>query len=187
MKNINTKLKLVISVFALLTVILFLSTSFCLAQEFKYVTWGATKSEVINSKSVHHLEEHSEKGNRVLFLTELEGIESILGYVFDEEHLFQFAYMFIEEHNDFNQYLTDYENISDKVKKAYGKPFDEFYEWEQDSPKYKDSEKLQAVIDGNLSYTSKWQTETDNIILHLYGTDGEIRHMLLFMDRDKMD
>ena len=166
---------------------LLITTTICIGQEFKSVTWGATKSEVINSKSVHHLDEHSEKDNRILFLTKLEGIESILGYVFDEEKLFQFAYMFIEEHSDFNRYLTDYENISDKVQKSYGKPFDEFYEWEQDSPEYKENEKLQAVIDGNLSYTSKWQTDTDNIILHLYGTGGEIRHMLLFMDRNKMD
>lgn len=135
--------------------------------DFRNVTWGMTMNEVKRSETLSVQEED----DAVLAYEEtVAGLDAYLLYGFDDDgKLYNAYYSFVEKHSNDNLYISDYNNLVDKLTEKYGEPNYNRDVWLntlfQDHPE----DYGLAVSIGHLMYGAEWETPTTKISLVLSG------------------
>ena len=112
------------------------------------------------------------------FDTKLAGYDVSAGYIFVDERLVRAAYFMTEEHQNDNDYLSDFEYLNGLLTKKYGKPKKKKTRWMDD--RWKDSPAYygHALSQGDFSKYSEWKTKTTLITHSIYGEDYVIIHRI---------
>ena len=98
---------------------------------FRQATWGMTKKEV---KQVERMEGHS-LWNLLVYTSEVEGIETTIQYIFDEERLVKGQYQFSDETLSDYGYYKAYKDLKDALEKKYDEPAETSATWTDDTYK----------------------------------------------------
>ena len=145
------------------------------AQDFRDVSWGASKAEVRAAEST---EELGEEEGRLYFESEVGGKTAGIVYDFlSDGRLAQAYYIFNEEHSNKNDYIDDFNEIEEILKRVYGPPDFDNINWKDDLYQDDPSEYGFAVSIGHVVYGASYNTETTAISHILTGNNYEITHI----------
>lgn len=119
----------------------------------------------------------------------LRNIDSIankkcmVAYYFIENVLIAGAYSFSQRYYDKNEYINDYINLKENLKKKHGEPIKDDVIWLNDL--YKDEPRHYglAVSEGNLKYQSIWEKDDTEIILFLIGDNLKCNLILRYKSK----
>lgn len=152
--------------------------------EFRYGTWGMTRSEI---KELEDAELFNEEEISLVYEGNAVGLNSFITYVFDENQgLYQGFYDFKVKHSNDNNYIVDYMNIKDALVQKYGDPRDEDEQtWMNTIFKNTPERYGTALSAGHLLYSSKWDLEDTEINLLMTGVDYHIRIVLVYLNPER--
>ena len=143
---------------------------------FRSTTWGMYLVDVKGTEDQDPIEE---KPDRLIYETEVLSLPAFVIFFFVENKLVRARYGFTPSHTNENDFIQYYSQIKDALKEKYGQPAKDTDAWRnrlyQDDPE----QYRFAVSLGHLVYSAKWQTETTDIHLNLF---GENYNLNLFID-----
>lgn len=87
-------------------------------------------------------------------------------------------YIFVTEHTNRNDFLCDFENLSELLQKKYGHAKSENTFWKDDLYQDDFQEWGTAVAAGHMSRYASWETPTTEICHALSGDNFEIDHQI---------
>ncbi|MHC1722439.1 MAG: hypothetical protein AB9836_04440 [Aminipila sp.] len=151
--------------------------------DFRYVAWGASEKEILNSEPT------AVKKDETHILAETDVLEfpaSIL-YDIEDSKLVGGSIFFNEELENDYLYLTNFNKIATSLKEKYGEPVEEEPIWTVDSKYYADNQDQYGtyIRNGWLIYKIKWQTETAEIGLIMYGENDTINTGIVYTPLDR--
>ena len=136
--------------------------------DFRKVNWGMSKLQV---KATESGKPRKENHSVLEYEGRVTNKKVFIIYFFTENKLVRAKYSFAEKHSNGNDYITDYKDLKDSLKKKYGKPMITNILWVDDTFKSKQSVWGVAISYGHLMYFSKWETKETDINLLLSGED----------------
>lgn len=167
-------------------VLIILLAGFTVANDFRNVSWGATKAQVRASETFQELP--SERDYALAFDGELLGLPVWVFYYFtNDDELALASYAFYQDYAADNSYIRDFENIEAILKDLYGDPVTEDMFWENDRYRDRPSEYGFAVSIGYLTYASSWLTETTSILHQMTGENFDVSHFVTYASRSLSD
>ena len=117
------------------------------------------------------------------FESNIGGLEAGVILFFVEDKLFAGRYMFIEDHNNENEYFTDFDRIDENLQEKYGSTKVD-WDWSNDVFKGLKTFWGEALSEGHLSLSAEWEvssgTDITEIYHDLYGEDYEIFHRITY-------
>jgi hypothetical protein len=140
-------------------------------RDFRKTTWGMPRSEVVLTEAD---DPTSEDDSALIYSRKVAGMNALMGYLFVEDKLVKAKYMFHQQHSEFNQYITDYNNLKKALEKKYGKAQKERDIWSNDLYTNIPAEWGKAVSLGYLTRLSYWGIKNSEITLLLKGEDEKI-------------
>ncbi len=102
-------------------------------------------------------------------------MNAVFDYDFADGKLFGGGYVFIEEHTNKNDYISDYNNVKEILTREYGSPTIDSTEWRNDLYKNDPQYWGLAISKGHLIYLNTWETQTTEIVLILGGDNFKIK------------
>lgn len=148
---------------------------------FRVGNWGDSKEKVEENENADFLVENN---NQLIYQCEVENIEMLVGYYFDEnDKLYQGFYASLNEHTNDSLYIGDYNKLKDSISSVYGTP-----EEDKEIPlsslyKYSD-DKGTAVKMGWLALKATWSTEDTNIMLGMNSDNYKITLGIKYSDKN---
>ena len=140
-------------------------------RDFRKATWGMPRSEVVLTEAD---DPTSEDDSALIYSRKVAGMSTLIGYLFVEDKLVKAKYMFHQQHSEFNQYITDYNNLKKALEKKYGKAQKERDIWSNDLYTNIPAEWGKAVSLGYLTRLSYWGIKNSEITLLLKGENEKI-------------
>ena len=115
-----------------------------------------------------------EENERLLYKTNLDGLDFQLGYEFVDNKLFRAIYFLESEHTNKNAYINDFKSFKDILKEKYGEPIRDDVIWKRNLYKDDPDDWGFAVSLGHLAFKTDWQTPRTDISIFLTGDNYEI-------------
>lgn len=148
-------------------------------QERRPTDWGMNAQEVKMNEPVQPVWELyspvlEDNEQRVVYRSQIEGIDASLTYTFYENKLAQANYLFEPKHEDAVDYVRDFQQVKDWIIQSYGMPASVQEIWLDDSYRYDKSLWGQAIMRGHLKIVAEWQNDTTHITLLLDGGQDSI-------------
>ena len=140
-------------------------------RDFRKAVWGMPRSEVVLTEAD---DPTSEDDSALIYSRKVAGMRTLIGYLFVEDKLVKAKYMFHQQHSEFDQYITDYNNLKKALEKKYGKAQKERDIWSNDLYTNIPAEWGKAVSLGYLTRLSYWSIKNTEITLTLKGKDEKI-------------
>ena len=136
------------------------------AYDFRETHWGMTKEQVKMTEKSGILQEQD---RLLLYFGTASDLECFILYFFAYDTLFEAKYIFFENHERRNQYISDFENVKKNIISKYGNPKDDGQIWS--NKEYKDDIDLRglAISLGHVIYYTKWSTDRSEIMEILSG------------------
>lgn len=172
-------LLLLISIMLLLPV-----TGLAKEKDFRKATWGMSKQEVIKSEGK---KPKQTADNVIVYNDNIAGLSCYAGYIFTENKLTRGSYIFTVKHSNNNDYIADYENIKNLLKKKYGEPEADSIVWKNDLFRSEHQQWGTAISIGHLVYYSTWETENTSVELSLTGENYKMEFRLDYMSKQLKD
>jgi hypothetical protein len=168
MRSFLEKLFLMIAI-----IFLFFPDNNCHSDDFTFrkTKWGMSIQEVKQSEP---MEPNESKENVLTYKTNILNKDVFLVYFFVNNKLVRARYALAEEHSNKNDFIQDYNEFKEIIKKKYGKPVKEDIYWKSRIYKNDPSNYGMAIATGNLSYFSSWKTNDSKIICFLHGDNYNI-------------
>jgi hypothetical protein len=138
---------------------------------FRKTKWGMSIQEVKQSEP---MEPNESKENILVYKTNIINKNVFLVYFFVDNKLVRARYTLAEEHSNKNDFIHDYDEFKEIIKKKYGKPVKDDILWKSRIYKNDPSNYGMAVATGNLSYFSSWKTNNSKIICFLHGDNFNV-------------
>jgi len=134
--------------------------------DFRETHWGMTKEQVKKTEKSGILQEQD---RMLLYYGTAGDLECFILYFFAYDTLYEAKYIFIENHERKNQYISDFETVKKNIIYRYGNPKDDGQLWRNEE--YKDDTDLRglAVSLGHVTYYTKWATDKSEIMELLSG------------------
>lgn len=108
----------------------------------------------------------------MLYDTTFEGYSATVNYYFTNRLLYEVLYLLTEYHSTESLYISDYNDIKDRLTTEHGSPvYDRINEKEKAPLGYSEEEKL---INGYTSYGTIWETENTDIFLNMSASNFEV-------------
>jgi hypothetical protein len=138
--------------------------------DFRRTNWGMTRDEV----KATEFGEPAESDENLIVYTDVVGgyMEALVAYVFADGKLVQAKYLFLEEHADPSNYISEYERVKQTLTLKYGPPKSDEEIWHNNTHKDMLGEWGLAVKFGHLAYRAGWETGTTEIVSVL-NTNGK--------------
>ena len=170
MRRFSEKLFLLIF---LLFLLIFLFNNNCQSEDFTFrkTRWGMSIQQVKQSEPI---EPDESKENILLYKINILNKNVFLVYFFVNNKLVRARYVLAEEHSNKNDFINDYDEFKEIIKKKYGKPVKEDIFWKSRIYKNDPSNYGMAIATGNLIYLSSWKTNDSKIICFLRGDNFKI-------------
>lgn len=148
---------------------------------FRKTRWGMSMQDV---KTSEPLEPYDLKDGLLSYRTNILGNNVYLFYIFVNDKLVRAKYNLAEEHSNYNDFIQDYDNYKDIIKKKYGKPNKENVYWKSRIYRNDPSNYGMAVATGNLSYFSEWETSDTKITCFLYGDNFKVQCGVEYLSKE---
>jgi len=139
-------------------------------RDFRKTNWGMDKKTV---KLTEPDDPSSEEDSAMIYSRKVAGMNALIGYIFAQDKLVRAKYMFHQDHDDLNAYITDQDNIKKALAKRYGKPAKERTVWTNELYKKIPSQWGIALGEGYVTFISVWETAKTEISLTLKGEKGK--------------
>lgn len=138
---------------------------------FRKTTWGMSKEAVETTEIGKILYDTEEM---LVYEGSIAGLDCEIIYISTEGKLVRAKYLITEEHSNKNMYISDYDNLKEKLIRKYGQPISDTHYWSRDL--YKDDPQYWgfAVSIGDLRYFAMWETPQTSITLALHGDNYDI-------------
>jgi len=101
-------------------------------------------------------------------------------HVFRRDHLIKTRYIFLDEYPQQTRYIEEYLRLNAEFSQRYGEPEEEKKLWHDPVLKNNPQEWGQAISLGHLSYQTRWQLSSTEIVLSLAGSKSQIMLELLY-------
>lgn len=140
---------------------------------FRDFTWGMSQAKVKAIEKSKFIPDVST--DKILgYQTSVAGLGALVTYVFVNDKLYKGKYVFVEEHSNRNDYISDYESIKKILVKKYGEPKESNTIWK--NVLYRDDYQDwgMALSIGHLVFYSEWETATTDISLTMHGDNYKI-------------
>jgi len=144
------------------------------AVNFRNTYWGMRKEQVLELEGEPFKQEESRGLDIIGYEKKVMDNDCFIGYIFAENKLTAAEYIFLEQHEDENEHIKDYEKTKDLLIKKYGVPQLDNVLWRNNLYKDSPSEWGYAVALSHLEYISQWETPETEIFLNLSGGNSEI-------------
>jgi len=144
------------------------------AVNFRNTYWGMREEQVLELEGEPYKKEESRGLDIIGYEKRVMDNDCFIGYTFAKNKLTAAEYIFLEQHENENKHIKDYENIKDLLIKKYGAPQQNNVLWRNNLYKDSPSEWGYAVALGHLEYISQWETPETEIFLNLSGGNSEI-------------
>lgn len=146
--------------------------------DFRNINWGMTRDEVKSSETTPLTDE---RGITLMFEDKIFNLNSYIIYFFTEkDELFRSAYFITEKHSNPTSYVTDYNQLKSSLTEKYGTPTEDSTTWLNDLYKDDPNQWGMAVVTGKVVFTSKWKTDSTEIIMSLRGDNYEPQFALRY-------
>ena len=140
-------------------------------RDFRKTNWGMDKKTV---KLTEPDDPTSEEDSAMIYSRKVAGMDVLIGYIFVLDKLVRAKYMFHQQHENLNQYITDYNNIKKDLEKKYGKATKERTIWSNDLYTKIQSQWGTALGLEYVTFLSFWDTPKTEITLTLKGENSKI-------------
>ncbi|MEE9356474.1 MAG: hypothetical protein V3U75_12865 [Methylococcaceae bacterium] len=150
-------------------------------KDFRQADWGMTKEQV---KKTENGKPVKEDDKTLAYQGKLLNLDCLIIYQFFDEKLTSSGYNIAKHHTNRNDYISDYDNLKDKLIEKYGKPLTEGDLWKNDLYKNDPQNWGLAVSIGHLIYLAKWETDRTDINLALAGDNFEITLALFYASKE---
>jgi hypothetical protein len=168
------------------------------ANDFRNVTWGMVKAQVLAAESNKPVNIREINGEVVVEydLMQYGDLASRVIYIFAKDKLVRAKYLFEVEHTELNDFIADFKRIEPRLQAQYGKPSGERAIWENDAtqlePKsYLDQDRATAssilasdanvglaVSLGHLRLFAQWDGVRTRVMHALSGENNRIVHQI---------
>lgn len=157
----------------MIIIFIFIPNRNCLSDDFTFrkTKWGMSIQDVKQSEP---MDPNESKENVLIYKTNILNKNVFLVYFFVNNKLVRARYALAEEHSNKNDFIHDYDEFKDIIKKKYGKPVKEDVFWRSRIYKNDPSNYGMAIATGNLSYFSSWKTNGSKITCFLHGDNFNI-------------
>jgi len=144
--------------------------------DFRETKWGMSEAEVKASEKIKPTEEgvYAPYDYIIIYDGTIANLNAWIGYQFIDKKLIGGGYVFTESFIDKNQYIDNFLKIKDIMTRKYGTPSEDKVVWSNDLFKDNPQDYGTAVSIGHLTYQSKWQTPTTEIIIGLKGENFKV-------------
>lgn len=146
---------------------------------FRNAKFGDSAEVVKRYETGELIDEGSGVNSYVAYSDLVESIEAYIMYHFNsQDELYDITVMFLDSHTDYGIFISEYEELSQKLTGLYGNPTAEekekgrLYKYCAD-----DGEALQI---GQVKYRSRWETDAEDILLYLGSDNYTVDFALLF-------
>lgn len=155
---------------ALLVTLLF--TSFAFAADFRNLSWGMSKQEVINKESEKLVEVNSNGVFDVLGgETTIAELRTFMTLDFLENKLVSARYIFVDDNINKDLYLVDFNTVANLLTEIYGKPVKQ----NNYLPKGWEDSAGNAILSQRAYYENFWNDKNDNFAIQcLMGVTGKM-------------
>jgi hypothetical protein len=89
-------------------------------------------------------------------------------------------YALAEEHTNLNNYVEDFNDVFDSLKKKYGEPDKVLDDWKDDLYKDDPSEYGMAVGAGHVNFIREWGENDTHIVLACLGDNFKIENDIMY-------
>jgi hypothetical protein len=170
--------------------------------DFRQAHWGMTKAQVLAAEPGRPSEVRESNGEMVVRYdsVKLPGLDASFVasavYIFAKDRLVRAKYLLPAEHENLNDFITDYHVVEPVLKSAYGEPTSQEAVWLDDSTQeerkgYLDQDRALpenifasdrnvglAVSLGHLKLYTQWNDDRTKITHALTGVDGVVTHQI---------
>lgn len=141
--------------------------------DFRKVNWGMSKLEVKATESGTIVKDDSVA---LAYEGNIAGLKSLIAYFFVNDLLVRAKYIFIEDHSNDNDFISDYDDVFKILNNKYGEPAKSQSIWKDDLYKSDFKKWGLAISLGHLVKFAAWKTADSDIWLGLDGDNFEISH-----------
>lgn len=140
-------------------------------RDFRKTNWGMDKNTV---KLTEPDDPKSEEDSAMIYSRKVAGMNVLIGYIFVQDKLVRAKYMFHQQHEGPDAYITDRDNIKKALEKKYGKAEKDRKIWKNELYTKIPSQWGIALGLGYVTFLSYWDTPKTEITLTLKGEDSRI-------------
>lgn len=149
--------------------------------DFRKVSWGATRAEVIASEGRAVARDEPNQISFAMDSKLADCCEAWVYYVFDNDALVRSGYIITEHHVEANLYLRDFTLLSEALTSKYGKAENNDVLYSQH---YGDLG--MAILTGKLVKQEIWTTERTEIMHDIHGDNFKASHVIQYKSRSHM-
>jgi len=143
-------------------------------RKFGEMTWGQSKKQVVESEGRPLFQERIKGLDIMEYQQKVNNLDCSIRYIFAANKLSQTKFIFMNCYSDKNIYLEDYQKIKDSLIQKFGKPLEESMNWRDTTRKEDFAAWGEAIGQGQLELSSRWQTPHTEILANLSGNNEEI-------------
>jgi len=149
------------------------------AADFRNASWGMTPDQV---KEVEEAELTKELPERLIFATEIAGLEMNISYIFKDEKLSSARYELTGKYRNAKDYNIAYNDMQKQLQKKYGDPITENLQCKDNFYTDYPHRWGTGIVVGKLRRTSSWQSE-DVYVRHTIGAypGGSVAHWIEYL------
>lgn len=140
-------------------------------RDFRKTNWGMDKETV---KLTEPDDPKSEEDSAMIYSRKVAGMDVLIGYIFVQDKLVRAKYMFHQQHEGTDTYISDRDNIKKALEKRYGKAVKDRKIWKNDLYTKIPSQWGIALGLGYVTFLSYWETPKTEITLTLKSEDSKI-------------
>ena len=151
------------------------------ATDFRKTNWGDSMETVKASETFKYSESDA---NTSLYSGTLAGLDVYAMYAFRNNKLYSAAYIITQEHSNPIEFVNDFTRLEAMLVKKYGEPSMQDDVWSGDSYRDRPSKWGMAVLTGDLTKVTIWNTETTEIAITLTGDNYKANHGITYESKE---
>lgn len=151
--------------------------------DFRNANWGMSMEEVRKSEG---REPELESENTLDYSTIILGMQTQIGYTFNNDELIRGGFFFITKPETNNGYIEKYNKIKEELLKVNGKPVIDTEQALDPYKTYAPEDKGDAVCNGDLLYATQWDLPNTDIQLVLRGANNECMLTVLYQSEESL-
>lgn len=138
---------------------------------FRQTSWGMTRAAVKRGES---FELAREDADFLIYSGTVFNEPCHIYYIFVDDKLVRAKYVFVQEHSNQNDFLSDFSKLKEQLASKYGAAIEDNHYWSNDLYKSDYQGWGMAVAVGHLSFFTHWDTPVTEIWLALSGENYNI-------------
>jgi hypothetical protein len=152
---------------------------------FQDTEWGMSPKEVIKAQKIAKDQREWDSKRKILLEAKnVAGAKSAIVYIFVDSKLVRTKVIFMQDHTNELDYLTDFRSMGEKLRKVYGEPTETNEIWLRDLYRNRPSRWGMALQVGDLSKYVTWKLDDTTILHAIHGENYEVEHVIEYRSRE---